>query len=180
MNRPFWRNLAGSLSFVLAADLSAGTLTGDVKTSDGAALPQIDLLLTGPDGVRSVVTGLGGRFDAGDVKPGDYRVEPATPGFVTLSPQSIRVGSGSEHVSVVVGPAGVREHVVVAATRGDAVASTLGGPTTVLDGDDIEARHPLTLLHLFQAVPGIAASRAGGPGSQASLFVRGGRATSRD
>ena len=147
---------------------SAGRLTGSARATDGTALPRFDLRLIGPGGgERPLVTGLGGAFDAGEVPAGEYRIAPATPGFTTVTPASFQVGAGTDpvRIDVVLGPSGIAERVVVAATRGDAVASTLGVAVTIIDGGDIEARHPQTLLHLLTDAPGVAvaAHRAARP-----------------
>lgn len=174
MKRLFWRSLASSLVFALATSASAATLRGDVKTEDGTPLPHIEIVLSGPDGDVSVVTGLGGRFTFSGLKPGEYRLAPAAPGLTAASPTTVTIGAADEHTSLVVAATGVAEQVIVSATRGVALASTLGIATTVLDGDAIEERRPSTLLHVLQDAPGVAVSRAGAPGRQASIFVRGG------
>ncbi len=166
--------LFASLLSAPTLDLAAATLTGEVKTTEGTALPQIHIVVIGAGDRHHAVTGLGGRFSFDNLKPGEYRIETTTPGLVTVSPLTVRLGAADERINVVLGPAAVKEHVVVSATRTDAAASTLGLATTVIDGEEIESRRPITVVHLLQEVPGVAVSRTGAPGRQASVFVRGG------
>jgi outer membrane cobalamin receptor len=150
-----------------------GSLSGSARTVGGTPLPQIVLLLEGPAGPRTVVTGPEGRYHVDALPPGDYRLTPRAPGLVLQQEASVHV-DGETRLDVVVAAAPVREHVVVSATRGEATLSTLGVSVTVLDGEAIAAREPTDFVHLLQDVPGMAVARAGGVGLQASAFVRGG------
>jgi vitamin B12 transporter len=64
--------------------------------------------------------------------------------------------------------------VVVTATRVPLSAEVSTAATTVITGDELRARGAVTLMDALRTVPGIAVGQAAGPGSQASLFVRGG------
>ena len=122
------------------------------------------------------------RLRRGRGAPGEYRIEPATPGFTTVTPASFQVGAGTDpvRIDVVLGPSGIAERVVVAATRGDAVASTLGVAVTIIDGGDIEARHPQTLLHLLTRMRRAWPSRRPGrPAARPPPSSAAARATSR-
>jgi vitamin B12 transporter len=172
--RPTTRLAAVSLVILAAAPPSrADELSGTVQTVDGRPLPQIVLVLEGPAGSRTLVTGTDGRYRAADLAPGDYRVRPEAPGL-SLSSEARVLVTGDTRLDLRLEPARIREQVVVAATRGDAALSTLGISATVLDEARIAEREPSSLLQLLQDVPGIAVARTGGPGSQASAFVRGG------
>ena len=163
------------VSFVLASEARAGgALTGTVRSPDGTALPQLVLTLAGPSGSKRVVTGPEGRYQAADLPPGEYAISADAPGFV-LSPEArARVDETETRLDLVLSPARLREHVVVAATRTGAVSSTLGMSATVLDREAVTERAASSLLPLLQDVPGVNVSRSGGVGLQASSFVRGG------
>ena len=152
----------------------AGTLSGDVRTASGAALPQLVFVLAGPAGERSLVTGPDGRFQVSDLAPGEYSLALATPGFEITPEPRATIGDAEATLSLVLAPAKIREHVLVSATRGDAAASTLGIATSVLEREQIAERQAPALLDLVQGVPGLATARTGGIGSQGSIFVRGG------
>ena len=169
--------LAAALSLLIAAaapPLRAGDLSGSVQTIDGRPLPQIVLVLTGPAGSRTLVTGPDGRYRAADLAPGDYRVRPEAPGLSLATDARVLVTAAETSLDLRLEPAAIREQVVVTATRSDAAVSTLGVSVSVLDRERIEEREPSSVLQLLQDLPGIAVARTGGAGSQASAFVRGG------
>ena len=109
------------------ADPSApqGALQGVVRTHAGDPVPGIVLQLSGPQG-RTVITGPGGRYQAGALPAGDYRFEIAESGFVLEPEARARVESVPVTLDLVLSPAPVREQVVVAATRSEGPASSAG------------------------------------------------------
>jgi vitamin B12 transporter len=152
----------------------AGALAGAVRTTDGIPVPSLVLLLSGPGAARTVVTGPEGRYRAAGLAPGRYRVAVQAPGFRLAGSAETEVGASEAILDLTLSPAPVREHVVVAATRDEAVVSTLGVSVTVLDADRIAERQAPSLLRLLEEVPGVAVARNGGLGLQGSVFVRGG------
>jgi vitamin B12 transporter len=167
------------LTFVLSALLAGpalaqdGALVGTVRTADGAALPHVVLTLRGPGGSRTVVTGPEGRFRAA-LPAGAYTVTAETPGLVPAGSNEMTIADGESRLDLVLGPAPLREQVVVSATRSEAATSTLGMAVSVLDREHIEERAASSTLALLQDVPGVATARTGGVGAQGSVFVRGG------
>src|SRR5262245_533914 len=150
-----------------------GPLVGTARTTDGAALPHVLLTLRGPGGTRTVVTGPEGRYHAA-LPTGAYTVTAETPGLVAKGAHEANVAAGESRLDLVLGPAAVREQIVVSATRSEAAASTLGTTVSSLDRERIEERAASDTLTLFHELPGAATARTGGVGSQGSLFVRGG------
>lgn len=67
----------------------------------------------------------------------------------------------------------VQEDVVVSAERWSVPEGEVGSSVTVLDREEIEARHETTVLELLRTVPGVAVVQGGGPGRAASVFLRG-------
>ena len=166
--------LALSLLWPAAAALAAGGLAGTVRTTDGTAVPHVILRFDGPAGPRQVITGPEGRFTLTDVAPGRYAARLDLPGFRLAPTPEVVVGAGEARLDLILHPAPVREHVLVSATRGEAVQSTLGVTATVLDRERIEEREASSLATLLHEVPGVSVARAGGVGLHASLFLRGG------
>ncbi len=152
----------------------SGSLNGRVVDSEGRALALVPLRLDGPAGLRRFLSGPEGRFHLATLPPGDYRLASELPGFVASSSGSVTIGAGASEHELRLAPAPVREQVVVTAARGDAPASMLGVSVSSLDAEQIAARQASGLLSLLQDLPGVAVARAGGPGLQASAFVRGG------
>jgi vitamin B12 transporter len=175
------RTLALAVSLALcptlvrvAAAAEPGALSGSVRTSDGRPVPALALTLTGPSGARTLLTGPGGRYQATGLPAGEYTLRVSAPGFVLSPEPRVRVGDGPARLDLELGPAPVREQVLVTATRGEAALSTLGTSASTWDRDRIAERAPSSFLQLLQEVPGVATARAGGAGLQASAFLRGG------
>jgi vitamin B12 transporter len=152
----------------------SGALVGVVRTTDGVPVPSVVLVLRGPGGARTVVTGPEGRYRAAALAPGRYEIGLRTPGFVLSGPAGAEVTGTEMALDLTLGPAPVREHVVVTATRDEAAQSTVGVTATVLDSARIERREAPSILTLLEEVPGVAVARNGGLGLQGSAFVRGG------
>ncbi len=66
-----------------------------------------------------------------------------------------------------------QDRIVVTATRTEQSSSAVLAPVTVIDRNDIERLQPEDISDLFDKVPGATVTRAGGPGSQSSIFLRG-------
>lgn len=165
------------LSAVASSTASAATLSGVAATRDGRPLPHVPLRIVGTSAAHTVVTGAGGTF-AVDVPSGSYRIESGLAGLVVLAPgNAATLTDGGPAVAVVLGPAPVRENVVVTAARGEAASSSLGVTVSALDHERIEAREALTLTQLLQDLPGVSVNRSGPPGRQTTVFVRGGGST---
>jgi vitamin B12 transporter len=179
------RNLSSRCSFVFALSFLAaaaaaaagaqGSLVGVVRTSDGLALPGVAVTLEGPHGERrTTTTGPDGSYRADALAAGDYAAAVDAPGLTLRGPARATVGAGEARLDLVLAPAPVSERVVVSATRNEATLSTLGVSADVLDRERIDERAAPTLLPLLQELPGVATSRAGQPGEQGSIFIRGG------
>lgn len=171
------RLACAALASLLASSAPAegsGSLAGHVLDTEGRPLALVPLRLEGPAGARRFLSGPAGRFEVTALPPGDYRLGADLPGFVAGTSGSVTIGAGPSDYELRLAPAPVREQVVVTATRGEAPASTLGVSVSALDAEQIAARQAGSLLGLLQDLPGVAVARAGGPGTQASAFVRGG------
>src|SRR5688572_12627581 len=129
--------LVAAVSATLVSASSAGVLAGQVHTREGTPVPQLVLVLSGPGGPRTAVTGAEGRFRVSDLAPGGYAVRLETPGFVLTPEPRVQVGDAEARLDLILDPAPVREHVLVAATRGEAPQSALGITTTVISAETI-------------------------------------------
>ena len=63
---------------VLASAARAGAgdcaISGSARTVEGTPLPQVVLVVQGPAGERTIVTGPQGRYRVAPLAPGEYRV----------------------------------------------------------------------------------------------------------
>ena len=64
--------------------------------------------------------------------------------------------------------------VVVTATKVPTPAAASTAATTVITGTELRARGAVTLLEALRGTPGVALGTTSGPGSQTSIFLRGG------
>ena len=85
-------------SLLLLASVSSaeamGSLSGSVRTRDGAPLPHVVLVVAGPTGPLTVVTGPEGRYRALALAPGAYTVTVEQPGFVLDPAATATVAQG--------------------------------------------------------------------------------------
>jgi hypothetical protein len=94
------RILAVAAALVLAAaghgwaQETTGAINGRVTDGQGLALPGVTVTLTGPQGVKSVVTGDDGRFNAPLLVPGTYAVRAELQGFKAVEQKSVVVQLG--------------------------------------------------------------------------------------
>jgi len=157
-----------------ASAQGGGSLAGSVRTAEGTPLPHLVLVLEGPSGPRTLLTGPDGRYRASGLEPGEYSVRLSISGFVLDPEPRVSVGTDEARLELSLAPAPVREQVTITATRGDAPGSTVGVSVRVLEAEQIAQREPSSLLQLLQDVPGVSVARTGAVGHQSSAFVRGG------
>jgi vitamin B12 transporter len=166
--------LALFVAALAATNAQAGRLSGTVTAPDGRPLSQLPIRVTGDTGTRTVITTVGGRYVADDLVAGAYHIESGVPGFVVGARAEATVGEAETRLDVTLTAAPLREQVLVAATRSEAAASTVGVTASVLDRERIEAREASSLAVLLQELPGVTIARTGPLGQQGSAFVRGG------
>jgi len=65
------------------------------------------------------------------------------------------------------------ENLVVTATRVQSSVENIPAGVTVIDRKTIDERGYVSLVDALSAVPGVRVAQSGGPGSQASVFIRG-------
>lgn len=168
----FISSLLLALSITTAAH--AASLGGTVTDPDGRAVARAEVLVSGPLGVRVVISDADGRYEAADLAAGTYRVLVSIDGFradpavVALAQDEARELPLALHLSA------VTESVVVSAAHVETPASIAGGSVTVLDAATLRARQIDSLSDALRLVPGLTVTSSGGRGAITSLFPRGG------
>jgi len=163
------------LAGVSSAGAAGQALSGVVRTPQGSPVPQVLLRVDGPGGLHTLTTGPDGGFRLAGLEAGAYTLTLDAPGFVLSPEPKVRLEAGKDGaIDFVLEPAPVREHIVVSATRGEAMTSTLGTTVSVIDGARIAERESTSFLNLMQDVPGATVARSGGVGAQGTVFLRGG------
>src|SRR5258705_5723957 len=98
---------------VLAALLSAapwahaqpsGVLAGAVHTSEGTPVPNLVLIVRGPDAARTVVTGPEGRYRVTGLTPGHYRLALRAAGFLFAGSPEADVSASETALDLTLAP----------------------------------------------------------------------------
>jgi hypothetical protein len=117
-----------SMSAVALAQSEAttGRITGTVKDSQGAAVPNASVTVSNSETgfSQTVTTNENGEFTAVQLKPGDFTVEVVAPGFgkSTQSGYHVEVGS-SLNANISLGVQNVNEEVLITAASVDSTQS---------------------------------------------------------
>jgi len=104
------------------SEATTGRITGTVKDSQGAAVPNASVTVSNPsDGFsQSLTTNENGEFTAVQLKPGDYTVEVTAPGFGKSTQTGYHVEVGSAlNANIALGVGAVNEEVLVTAASVD-------------------------------------------------------------
>ena len=145
--------------------VGTGAINGTVTDSSGAVLPRVTIRLSsqaliGEQGTRVSATNAEGLYRFVALPPGEYRLEFTRDGFTTEVREAVYVSVGATAaIDVVLGVAGVREHVVVerGAPAIDRVSTAIG---TRFDGRELaELPGSRSIVALIEATPGIYVGR---------------------
>jgi Carboxypeptidase regulatory-like domain len=99
-----------------SAQETTGTITGRVTDSQGLPVPGVAVTATGPQGVKTAVSGSDGRFTVPFVTPGAYAVRLELQGFRPVERRDIAVRLGQTvDLPITMDVGGVNETVTVTA-----------------------------------------------------------------
>jgi outer membrane receptor protein involved in Fe transport len=144
---------------VASAQETTGTLEGRVVDAQGLAVPGVTVMVTGPQGVRTLVTDSEGRFSAALLTPGVYSVRAELMGFKATQASDLSVSLGQTRtVNLRMEVGGLTETVEVtgAASTVDVSATTTGA---VLSSEML-ARIPVgrRVTDTLYVAPGVSSS----------------------
>jgi hypothetical protein len=132
------------LLFLLAAlgtangqETTTGSIAGEVVDSTGAALPGVTVTLVSPQGTKTFVTDVVGRFFAPFLTPARYTVRLDLPGFSTIERKDVDVRLGQRlELPFTMKVGGIEEVIQVTGTAPvvDTSSTTAG---TVLDSETL-------------------------------------------
>jgi TonB family protein len=80
-----------------APQVALGTVSGTVSDQSGAVVPGVTVTLTGPAGLKTVITNEIGRYMFPEVPAGQHTLQTRLPGFMTAT-RTISVSAGSTSV----------------------------------------------------------------------------------
>lgn len=152
----------------------ASAPSGVLIDPSGVPVPGVVVRLIDSGGTEQAraVTDDRGRFTF-STACADCRIEATRTGFEVAS---VPVGPSRE-ITIRLRLAALQESIVVTATGRETSRSELGTSASVLTAADIERGHLLSTPDLLRSVPGLIASRPGGIGNLASVYVRGGESS---
>lgn len=156
----------GALALILAfagvataQETTSGSISGEVRDTQGAAVPGATVTLTSAQGSKTLVTDSQGRFFAPFLTPGTYGVKVELTGFSPVERKNVAVRLGQRvelEFSLKVGDLQEVVEVVGAAPVVDTSSTTAGG---VLDTDQLQ-RLPVgrNFTDTLYLVPGVSDS----------------------
>lgn len=151
-------------------------ITGQVKDEQGAKVAGADVRLSSREGLELFTkTDMNGAFTFSSPGPGDYLIEVVMDGFAAFT-KDVRLTRGaSESIDVVLKVAGIREKVVVTAAGTPQRTDELSKAVSIVDSEQIEMRHELTLTEALRGIPGLRVQQQGHLGELTSVRLRGQR-----
>jgi vitamin B12 transporter len=147
-------------------------MSGTVVDPTGIPLPRATVRLLDAGGIqrRSVLTDDAGVFTLDVSDCAGCRVEAQLTGFAAMGADVVP----GRALEVVLPVEGVREHVLVSATRTDTPAVQTGATSTVVTAEHLANRQALAVSDVLRSVPAFTVVRTGGVGNLTSVYIRGG------
>jgi vitamin B12 transporter len=153
-----------------------GSITGSVKDEQGAVVARADVRLSSRDGLgQSTVSSTKGEFQFTNLRPGNYLIEIKKTGFATLTSEIDLDQSQPKSLDFTLKIKGINESVIVTASGTLQRADELSKAVSVIDGQELEAKHELTLAEALRGIPGLRVQQQGSLGELTSLRLRGQR-----
>lgn len=150
-------------------------LRGRVLDPDGRPIVGATVVVEGPAATpRTTLSDADGAFEVAPLAPGRYVIHASAPGLAAPARAVAIEASRTEIIDLALRLAAVDERLVVTAVQVDQPLSRVPDSTTVIDGDELQARQQFTTGQALRSVPGLVVQQSGGPGAVASLFTRGG------
>jgi vitamin B12 transporter len=177
--------LAGRLAVLLVA-LFVSTLSygqnqtgifGTISDERGGKIVGAEVGLRSRGGVQlKTVTDQNGAFAFANLNPGEYLIEVKAEGFASFASNEINLTRGNNlHLDLELKVASVSESVVVTATGTPQRADEVGKVVSIIDSQEIESRHTLSLTETLRGTPGVRIQQQGSPGALTTVRLRGQR-----
>jgi hypothetical protein len=169
---PFW----------LAAQVSTGTITGQVTDSSGAIIQNAQVVLTSVDTnvARTLSTDSAGLYSAPNLQPGEYNVQVTMAGFQGQTKTGLALSIGQTiALNFALSPGSQKERVEVVGTAQQLIDTTTSSLSTVITSTTVE-NLPLNSRDFLDLVPLVPGAQPGAQGrnlTQNSFSINGGRVT---
>ena len=150
--------LALIVVLVVAAPALAqsGSVSGTVVDQSGGVVPGATLVLSGPGGSHSAITGPDGSYAFRNLAGGTYRLTVTLSGFAPSTHDAIVVGSGPVEVpAITIAAAPLSETVVVSASKVESTLAYAPATMSVVTADLIATTSAQNYADLLRGVPGV-------------------------
>ncbi|MCW5976867.1 MAG: TonB-dependent receptor plug domain-containing protein [Bryobacteraceae bacterium] len=165
-----------SLLSACAWPVLAGDLCGRVIDPSGAAVPgaAVEIYSRETPARTKTVSNDGGEFCLSGLPHGNYLAEASAPGFggSTAAPASVG-GDGPAFLALALGLEKVSTRISVTAASSAQSSDEISKALDVVDSNEMERRAEFSIPESLRLVPGVRVRQQGGPGSLASIHMRG-------
>jgi vitamin B12 transporter len=172
----------GSLILILilsgvAFGQNNSSINGRIADEQGAVVAGAEVRLRSRGGLLLTTnTDANGSFAFNDLGAGAYFVEVKATGFATLTTVEIRLARGqTENLDLKLKIEAINESVVITATGTPQRADEVSKAMSLVDAQQIEAKHGLTLSETLRGIPGLRVQQQGSLGELTTLRLRGQR-----
>jgi vitamin B12 transporter len=153
-----------------------GSISGHIKDEQGANIAGAEVRLRSREGSQQVTrTDANGLFFLVNLASGNYLIEVKASGFATLTNEINLTSGQAQKLELSLKVASINESVVVTAAGTPQRADEISKAVSVIDNQQIEARHELTLAEALRGIPGLRVQQQGSLGELTSLRLRGQR-----
>ena len=158
-----------------AGCLPAQTISGTVKDPQGKAVARaaMSLFARGGDELESTRSDAAGAYRFDRVAPGDYIVQVEAAGFSRFVADHVAVAKENVALDLPLEVAAAHEQVVVTASSTPQTGEEVSKSVSVLDASAIDQRDDAQLTEALRPEPGVRVQQLGGPGSLATIRIRG-------
>jgi vitamin B12 transporter len=164
-------------SFNLNAQGWVGIIQGTVTDEQGGKVTGANVLLRSRSGLQlSTTTDQTGSFEFRNLSTDSYLIEVKAAGFSVFTSDEIGLGRAeSKQLAVQLRIAAVNAGIVTIATGTVQRADEVAKAVSILDSQEIEAKHEVSLAEALRGTPGVRVQQQGSPGTLTSLRLRGQR-----
>lgn len=143
--------------------VNAQTLTGVVRDSSGAIIPNADITLrnkaTGR--IQNIQADSEGKFSLKELDKGDYLITVSASGFSTETREISNKNGSVSNLDIVLSVGNISEQVTVTATRTQVATIDTAVPVTVVNREEIERKNLNTIGDVFRYLPGTSTTGEG-------------------
>ena len=142
--------------FMFAQD-ATGSLTGDIKDTDGGPLPGVTVTAKNVSNgdTKTAYSDVEGKFSFPNLPAGTYDVGVELGGFITVEKTDIAINAGNNELSFTMKPGGLAELMVVTASKIETPLINAPATISVVNSTTIESSPAQNYADLLRSVPGL-------------------------